>query len=161
MRSFAVFAVAGALALLAANHRFGDSAHAIGLINRNGGKAVHPFMLASDHDTYTVIATATVQPSYRGDARVIVEGLPPTDYTVMSAEPIIRLGWHHRPGFSQGVLNDLESGDRLSLWVRLAANRVAQAEHRPLALTFFDVKTGATVLHIPFVFEGDGVHERH
>ena len=80
MRSFAVFAVAGALALLAANHRFGDSAHAIGLINRNGGKAVHPFMLDSDHDTYTVIATATVQPSYRGDARVIVEGLPPTSY---------------------------------------------------------------------------------
>jgi len=161
MRSFAVFAVAGVLALLAANHRFGDSAHAIGMINRNGGKAMHPFMLGSGYDTYTVIATATVQPPYRGDARVIVEGLPPTDYTVMSAEPIIRLGWHHRPGFSQRVLNDLEPGDRLALWVRLPANRAAQTEHRPLGLTFSDVKTGATVLHIPFVFDGEEVHGRH
>jgi len=99
---FFLFAVC--ISLLAATYRWTDSAHSIGLIKAKGGEARHASTLESGKDTYTLIATATVIPPYRGDARVVLEGDPELDYKIYSSDPVIDLKIRRQPKFKDNVL---------------------------------------------------------
>lgn len=119
MNKVSVFAAAVALSLLAAPYRFGDSAHAMGVISADGGKARHPVRLASGRERYTVIVTATVLPPWSGDVRVAVEGDPPPAFVMHLFEPVLDLGLRRRPIFDNGVIRGVRAGDRLALWLVL------------------------------------------
>ncbi len=112
-----IFVASAALCTVAATHRFRDSAHSIGIISAQGGKARHPIQLEAGLDSYTLIATATVIPPYRGDVRVAVEGEPPMDIRVYNSEPAIDLNPYHHPVFRDGTLYDLRPRDRIAMWV--------------------------------------------
>ena len=111
------FILAVAVSLVAAHYRFGDSGHSIGMISAKGGKANHPTTLTSGSDLYTLIATATVIPPYKGDTRVVLEGSPAIDHEIHFTSPIIDLGVHDFPEFRDNTLYGLKPGDRLALWV--------------------------------------------
>ena len=117
MKKIIFFFVAFGISLLGAIYRWGDSAHSIGLIKADGGGARHPSFLESGKDSYTLIATATVIPPYRGDARVVLEGKPEMDYRIYASGPVVDLALHRRPGFRDNVLYDLRPRDRIALWV--------------------------------------------
>ena len=117
MKKVSIFVAAAALSLLAAPYRFGDSAHAMGLISADGGRARHPVRLTSGRERYTVIITATVLPPWSGDVRVAVEGDPPPTFTVRLSEPVVDLGLRLRPTFDHGVIRGLRPGDRPALWL--------------------------------------------
>lgn len=111
------FVVAVGISLLAASHRWADSAHSIGLIKAGGGAARHASTVESGHEINTLIVTATVIPPYRGDARVVLEGDPDIDYKIYSSGPAIDLGIRRKPLFRDNVLYDLQPKDRIALWV--------------------------------------------
>ncbi|MBI5632339.1 MAG: YHS domain-containing protein [Nitrospirae bacterium] len=111
------FSLAVCISLLAATYRWTDSAHSIGLIKASGGQARHASTFESGNDLYTLIATATVIPPYRGDARIVLEGSPEIDYRIHSSDPVIDLGIRRQPRLRDNVLYDLQPKDRIALWV--------------------------------------------
>lgn len=116
-RKIIFFTIAVCISLLGATYRWGDSAHSIGMIKASGGEARHPSTLKSGNSLYTLIATATVIPPYRGDARVVLEGNPEMDYKIYSSDPVIDLNIRRQPQLKNNVLYDLRPKDRIALWV--------------------------------------------
>lgn len=119
IRKILFFLLAVCISLLAATYRWTDSAHSIGLIRASGGEARHPSTFGSGKSFYTLIATATVIPPYRGDARVVLEGNPEIDYRIYSSDPVVDLGIRRQPRFKDNVLYDLQPKDRIALWVSM------------------------------------------
>lgn len=117
VKTIIFFILAVIISLLGATHRWGDSAHSIGLIKASGGEAKHPSFLETGKDGYTLIATATVIPPYRGDAKVVLEGEPKMDYRIYSSGPVVDLRLHRWPEFKDNILYDLQPKDRIALWV--------------------------------------------
>ena len=117
--SIVTFILTVIISLAAAEYRWGDSSHAMGLLSLSGGKARHPSFLESGWDHYAQITTVTVLPPYKGDVRIILEGDPPLDYDIRFAAPVVDLGLRRRPEFREGVLYSVESGDRLAFWLLL------------------------------------------
>lgn len=115
-KNITVFIAAAAISLAAANTRFGDSAHAIGVIKANGGSARHASHLDAGKDGYTLIATATVIPPYRGNAKITLEGEPKLDYKLYSSGPVLDLGIGRHPAFREDTLFDLQPKDRIAVW---------------------------------------------
>lgn len=119
MKKLLVFVVIAAGSLLASWYSFGDSAHAMGMISATGGRALHPVHLPSGLQRYTIVVTATVLPPYSGDARVAVEGTPELDVSLHGSNPVIDLGFRHRPLFEQRTFVGLRPRDRLTMWAVL------------------------------------------
>lgn len=111
------FILSVAISLIAAGYRWGDSAHSIGLIRAGGSEAKHPASLESGKNEYTLIATATVIPPYKGNAKVVLEGEPKMDYEIYLSEPVVDLKLHRKPELKDSVLYDLQPKDRIALWV--------------------------------------------
>lgn len=120
-KSAAALAATVLVATAAAAWRWPDSAHAMGVIKKGGGTARHPVALPAGPERYEVVLTAPVLPPWRGDARVELEGEPPLDWSMEVAHPVIDLGLHRWPRQEGRVLRGLAPGDRLALWVSLAA----------------------------------------
>jgi hypothetical protein len=181
-RTLLFFLLSIAISLGAAGYRWGDSSHAMGLINQRGGKTLHRFTLASGKQRYVLVATATVLPPFRGDIRVVLEGGPAMDYGVYDSLPLLALGPHHRPELHGDQLVGLKPGDRVTLWVVMrprdprglnnqSANESPPAAetaqgpgasalhggHQPLALKFYDTSSRRPVLTLPIVFDGKEV----
>jgi len=116
-KSIFFFILAVAVSFLAASYRWGDSAHAIGVIKASGGTARHASVLASGEGTYTLIATAAVIPPYRGDARVVLEGEPRIDHAIYLSGPVVDLGLRRNPELRDNVICGLQPRDRIALWV--------------------------------------------
>lgn len=155
------FVVSVAVSSLAAVHRFGDSSHAIGSISKGGGGYRHPFHLEAGWSSYTLIATAAVIPPYRGNARVVLEGAPTTDYEIFDSVPVIDLKVHRRPLLEDGVFYDLQPRDRLAFWVIMrpeaqSASTTAQGS----ALALYDTRTNKQLMRLPIVLAAgeEGCH---
>lgn len=117
VKSIIFFALALAASFLAATYRWGDSAHAIGAIRASGGEARHPAYLTSAEGCCTLIATATVIPPYRGDARVVLEGKPSIEHGIYLSGPVLDLGIRRNPELRDNVIHGLQPKDRIALWV--------------------------------------------
>ena len=115
--SIIFFTLAVAASFLAATYRWGDSAHAIGVIKASGGEARHPAYLSSAEGGCTLIATATVIPPYRGDARVMLEGKPRIEHGIYLSGPVVDLGIRRNPELRDNVIYGLRPMDRIALWV--------------------------------------------
>jgi YHS domain-containing protein len=113
----ATVVVSVALSLVAATQRFGDSAHAMGMISSQGGRARHPVELPEGGTRCMLVVTATVIPPFRGDVSVVVEGDPAPEFTVRASAPVIDLGLGRTPRFDEGAFRDLQPGDRLAMWI--------------------------------------------
>jgi len=163
LRTLIVFLLALAVSLVAAGYRFGDSAHAMGMLSDRGGKARHPVTLAPGLDRYAVVVTAAVLPPWRGDARVTLEGESALEWELHPAGPVIDLGLHRRPTWSDGVLHDLQPRDRLAFWLQLRRPDGACPTHAamPLQLTFRDAASERMLLEVPIVFAAatEGSHD--
>ncbi len=177
-KTILIFILAVGISCFAAAYRFGDSAHAIGMLSADGGKVRHPFMIKSGKDGYTLIMTGVVLPPYQGDIRIALEGTPAMDYSVYNSEPVINLGTNRRPELDDHILHGVQSGDRLALWVvmkpqpadgrenppgRAPGTTVASTTatqpgddvppgQPPLKLSFYAAKSGQKLLQIPIVF---------
>ncbi len=190
-KTILIFFLAVGISCLAASYRFGDSAHAIGMLSAKGGKARHPFMIKSGKAGYTLIMTGVVLPPYHGDVRIALEGSPAMDYSIYDSEPVINLGIHRRPGLDGNILHGVQSGDRLALWVVMKPQSATPLEgspgkspdviepamataqphddepsaQQPLKLSFYAVNSGQKLLQIPVVFadlqEKGGAHGSH
>lgn len=124
LRKIIVFMFAVALSLLAATYRFGDSAHSIGLIKAEGGKPRHASFFERGRDRYMLISTATVIPPYRGDARVVLEGMPEMDYELFLSGPVVDFGLREFPELRGDTIHNLKPMDRLALWVKMRPPQV-------------------------------------
>ncbi len=118
------------LCTVAAAWRWPDSAHAMGVIRSAEGEgrprgrgrgAVHPVALPAGPARYQLVVTAPVLAPWRGDARLSLEGEPPLDWSVELTQPIVDLHLRRWPRLEGKVLRGLEPGDRLALWVDVAA----------------------------------------
>ena len=118
-RSIITFVAAVAISTVAATSHCGDSAHSIGLITKEGGKVRHPVHFTTGTGRRMLIATATVLPPYRGDARITVEGDPPMEHQISFSKPIVDLGIRSWPEFREDTLYGLEPMDRLAIWVKM------------------------------------------
>ena len=118
-KSIITLVAAIAISTVAATHRWSDSAHSIGLVTQGGGKVRHPVHFTAGRGRRMLIATATVIPPYRGDARITVEGEPPMDYQLSFSRPIVDLGIRRLPEFRDDTLYGLEPRDRLAIWVKM------------------------------------------
>jgi hypothetical protein len=156
---FAAVAASSALAML----RFGDSGHAMGMLSLKGGKVRHAVHLTPGKRQYVVALTGTVQPPYRGNARLTVEGQPEMDCEISSPGPVIDLGLRRRPLLHDNVLEDLQPKDRFSLWVVMrprntdwAHNTDQEGQQDSYALrntlTLRDTETGRPLLEVPIVY---------
>ena len=156
MKKLLVFMFAAALSVTAAMYRPGDSAHAMGMVSVNGGRARHPVNLPSGKDRYTLVITGTILPPYQGDARMVVEGEPALPFSVYGSDPIIDLGLRRRPYFDDQTLTGLQPKDRFTLWVVLRPPEpMGNGKYN---LTFYDTATEKSVLQIPVIFGGEEGH---
>jgi YHS domain-containing protein len=110
-----------AVSTVAAAWRWPDSAHAIASLRQGGGTARHPVVLTPGPRRTIVVVTAPVFPPWRGDARLAIEGEPPLEFEAELSRPVVDLGLHHLPTMEGRVVRGLEPGDRIALWVNLAA----------------------------------------
>lgn len=166
LRNIVVFVFAVAVSLFAASHRWGDSAHAIGVISTRGGKVKHPVILESGKGRYVVLVTARVMPPYAGDVRVVLEGKPEVEHEFFVSEPAVDLRLSQRPVFRNGTLHGLRPKDRLALWVIMKppVNVSQLGPERPdrvaasatYALCFYDTRTGDSVLRAPVIHRRKG-----
>lgn len=101
--------------------RWPDSAHALGVVRQEGGQARHPLVLEPGPSHTMLVLTAPVAPPWHGDARIAIEGEPALDFEVFLSRPVVDLGLHHVPALEGRVLRGLRPGDRIALWLRLAA----------------------------------------
>jgi hypothetical protein len=147
---FFVFAVL--ISLAGASHRWGDSAHSIGLITAEGGKVRHPTILPSGKDRYTLIVTTTVIPPYRGDARVVLEGTPELDYRIYVSAPVVDLGLARHPVFKDGVLYDLQPRDRNAIWLSIRSKE-GEEINGDYSLRLSDLATDKPILSVPIIFK--------
>jgi len=170
LKTILIFFAAAGLSLLAAHHRFLDSAHSIGMLKAGGGSARHPVILEPGHQRYTLIATAAVIPPYRGDAEVVLEGLPGMDYAIYNNDPVIDLTPYRKPVFRDHTLYGLQPRDRIALWVvmqpKAGMNNARPSKSDvagPARLAFYDVDSRQSLLNVPIVFgaEGGGEHAGH
>ncbi len=152
---FFLFAVC--LSLMAATHRWGDSAHTMGMITVKGGKVRHPAFFESGLERYTMIVTAKVIPPYQGDVGVVLEGEPPMGYEVFAAGPVVDLKLRSLPEFKDHTFFGLKPQHRLALWIEMTPP-ASGAAHR-YTLSFQDLKNGDAVLTVPLVFKGEGKGE--
>lgn len=160
MKKLLVILFATSLSVTAAVWRPGDSAHAMGMVSVEGGRARHPVHLPSGKERYTLVVTGTILPPYRGDARVVVEGEPALPFSVYGSDPIIDLGLRRRPFFNDQTLTGLEPRDRFTLWVVLRPPEPKAAGK--YNITFYDTATEKSVLQIPVIFGGEeGHHHEH
>jgi len=141
------FVASAALSLLAASHRFGDSAHAMGVISQRGGKARHPVHLPAGRDRYTLVVTATVLPPFRGDVTVAVDGDPAPRFAVYPSEPVVDLGVVRRPHFLQGAFRGVQPGDRIALWLRITPPEVDPVCGRAVATGFVEADHDGRTYH--------------
>lgn len=170
------FLLALVVAFAAGMYRWGDSAHSIGLIKASGGEARHPSFLRSGENGYTLIATATVIPPYRGDVRVELEGHPFMDHQIYLSGPVLDLGIRRHPELQENVIRGLQPMDRIALWVVMQPPEGICKEHGGhdaaagtggrYQVAFYDVKTNRPVLSVPVVMRGekevkDAVGHRH
>lgn len=118
-RKLAFLAGAIAISTLAAWYRWPDSAHAIGVIQRGGGRARHPVALPAGQDAYVVVVTAPVIAPWRGDARLSVEGAPPMAWELEVSRPVVDLHLHRWPRQDGDRILGLEPRDRVAMWVKL------------------------------------------
>ena len=156
MKKLLVFIFAAALSVAAAMYRHGDSAHAMGMVSIDGGRAHHPVSLPGGKDRYTLVVTGTILPPYRGDARVVVEGDPAPAYSVYGSDPIIDLKLRHRPYFEDQTLTGLRPKDRFTVWVVIRPPE--DMTGGKYDVTFYDTATDRSVLKIPVLFEGGEGH---
>ncbi len=141
--------------LAAAWYRPGDSGHAMGVLSRGGGRARHPVQLPGGGHRYTLVVTGTVQPPYRGDARIVVEGSPALSYAVQGSDPVVDLGLRHHPSFDGSKLSGLRPRDRFTVWIVMRSGPGRSALHGRYSVAFYDVADGRPVLRIPVVFAGE------
>lgn len=162
-RTLLIFLLAFGLALGAAWYRFGDSAHAMGMLSARGGTTRHPVTLAPGQERYAVIVTALVLPPWRGDARVAVEGETALEWELHPAEPLVDLGLHRHPHWQDGVLHGLQPRDRLAMWLQLRRPAGACPSHaaNPLQLTFRDPNDQRLLLAVPITFAAAGAAHGH
>ena len=170
-KTFMVFITAVAISGVAANYRFGDSAHAIGMLSVKGGKARHPFMVKSGMDRYYLIMTGVVLPPLKGDVRVALEGEPAMNYAIYNSEPVVDLGIHRRPEFEVDLMTGVQSRDTMALWIEMEpqsydflfgdapeissfgkSSTLGPNGNQPLSLNFYANDTGAQLLGIPVVY---------
>lgn len=121
IRNLLFFAGAVAVSLVAAWWRWPDSAHAIGVIREGGGKARHAVAFPAGSSSYQLVATATVLPPWRGDARVSVEGDPPLAWSAALSRPAVDVGLHRFPRLDGDVIGGLRPRERIALWIDLRA----------------------------------------
>lgn len=159
MKRLLVFLFAAAFFVGAAMYRRGDSAHAMGMISVDGGRAHHPVHLPSGKDRYTLVVTGTVLPPFSGNARVVVEGKTDLPYSVYGSDPIIDLGLRRRPHFDDQTLTGLQPKDRFTIWVVLRPPE-AQPEGA-FRVSFYDTATDNPVLQVPVIFGGGGEGHHH
>ena len=117
LRNILFFFFAVCISLLAASHRWSDSAHTMGLVTTKGGKARHPAFFENGKKHYTMIVTAKVIPPYRGDARVVFEGEPKMRCEFFASAPVLDLNLRRLPRFQDNTFFGLQPKDRLALWV--------------------------------------------
>lgn len=117
IKTAVLFIAALAFSLFAASYRFYDSAHTIAFIKAGGGEARHPIVLDPGLGRYTLIATATVIPPYRGSIRVALEGMPEMEYQIYNNEPAFDLSPYRHPSFRDNVFYDVQPMDKIALWV--------------------------------------------
>lgn len=118
-RTIGWFVGAVALFTVAAWWRWPDSVHAMGVIRKGGGAARHPVSLKAGPDSWQVVATATVLPPWRGDARISLEGEPRLAWSVAHSRPVVDLGVHRFPRLEGDVLRGLEPRERVALWLTI------------------------------------------
>ena len=151
MKRAFVFVAAAALFTVAAAFRFGDSAHAMGIVSISGGRTRHPAVLAPGRTRYVVITTATVVPPYGGDVAIEVEGGAGVRWSVHLTGPVVDLGRTRRPLLLDRTLLDVRPRDRLALWFVLEPDR-PQVAGSTLRIVLRDEVSRRPVLTIPVEF---------
>lgn len=160
-----IFVLALGISLLAAWYRFGDSAHAMGILTARGGSVPHPVSLEPDLNSYAVVVTAAVMPPWRGGAKVSLEGNSLWDWQVHASEPVVDLGVHRQPRWQDGAFHDLQPRDRLVVWLQLRRPQQQDPKrgNSPLKLKFSDLQSGKPLLEVPILFTSgeEGQHAQH
>lgn len=114
------FLIAVAISLLGATYRWGDSSHAIGLISSKPGiRPAHAASFKGNGESFMLVATATVIPPYKGEARVELEGDPKMPYEIELSHPVIDLRLREWPTLNNGVISGLRPKQRIALWVSM------------------------------------------
>jgi len=127
------------------------------MLSIKGGSVRHAVHLAPGKPRYVVLVTGTVQPPYRGNARVEVEGQPEMDCDIFSPRPVLDLGIRRKPLFHDNILEGLQPKDRFSLWVVMrprGADWEGQAQTHALrnTVTLRDTQTGKPLLQVPVIY---------
>jgi hypothetical protein len=117
LKNIMFFLLALGISLAGAAYRWEDSAHSIGFIETSGGRVRHPAFFKSGKNRYALIATATVIPPYRGDAKVVLEGEPEMEHEIHFTGPVVDLGIRRLPEFRDNVLYGLRPKDRIAIWL--------------------------------------------
>jgi YHS domain-containing protein len=119
------FIIAVAVSLLAASHRWNDSAHAITTVSNKGGSVRHAVELKGGEDRYTIVVTSTVIPPYRGDIKMALEGEPQIPYEIRSSlPPRFNLGVHKWYSIEGDIVKSVKPRDKFILWLILKPNPV-------------------------------------
>ena len=96
VKQILAFFAAVAICVPAAVYRFKDSGHAMGRLSADGGHVRQALKLDPGKRWYVVTVGGTVSRSYRGDARVAVEGRPEMEYEIHRSGPVLDLGMRRR-----------------------------------------------------------------
>lgn len=152
MKKIIFFVLAVLISLVAASHRWGDSAHTMGLITAQGGRVKHPPTFVSGYARYTLILTTTVIPPYRGNAKVELEGTPELDHSIYASAPVVDLGLTRYPVFKDGILYGLYPRDRNALWL-VINSKDGEEVKGDYTIKLTDLETNKSILSVPVSFQ--------
>ena len=119
------FSVAVVVSLLAAAHRWNDSAHAITTVSNKGGSVRHAVELKGGEGRYSIVVTSRVIPPYRGDIKIKLEGELQLPYEIHSAlPPKLNLGVHKWYSIENNMMKGVKPKDKFILWLILKPNPI-------------------------------------
>ncbi|MCL4560365.1 MAG: hypothetical protein M1281_07110 [Chloroflexi bacterium] len=132
-----------------------DTAHAIGLLNMQGGKALHEVHLVFGEGLFgrfTLLLTATVIPPVSGDILLEVSGPEKLDYSASSRyPPVIPIlnRFHTWFSFENNLHKGVQPGDSLLIVMRIKPPQ----EAGEYAIVLKDANNGRVYLSQPVFFE--------
>ncbi len=137
---------------------FNDSAHAVGMLNAEGGVALHPVeydLEGALFGKFTLLLTAKVLPPVSGDLKVSVSGPEELDYVVSSRYPPgvplfnRRDRWYT---FEDSIFKGVTTGSDMVISLQIKPPTAAGM----YLLTITDNSTGQLYYKMPVAFLKDG-----
>ncbi len=127
--------------------------HCVTVMSKDGGMALHPVLLGLNKHRYVFLVTGTVKPPFKGNVKIVLEGLPEVNYKVFSRyPPYFDFGIHKFNLFNDNTLINMNGGYQYALTISIKPDQPIITETH-YKLNLYDSESDEQVLSVPVIFK--------